>query len=112
MQGKKNKACRGVFSVRSVVFFVMMLRYPGVMVCLPVHLFGGQAWCTRNTCTVGDGYGHGQLVLPPLLIDANWGSDQNFDVLPRSCAKHVFSEAMAIMCAYIMAGQYHSMEGL
>ena len=50
----------------------MMLRYPGVMICLLAYYFwGGTGWCTG--CA-------GRDRISPLLTDASWRSGQILQV--------------------------------
>lgn len=75
----------------------MMLRYPGVMVCLPVHLFW-RAGVVYAKCLDGLEILHRTS---PFLTDTDWGSDENFSSVPWYGVKHVFAGAMSITGAYI-----------
>ena len=75
----------------------MMLRYPGVMVCLPVHLFW-RAGVVYRKCLHGLGMMHRTS---PLLTDTDWGSDEKISSAPWYGAKHVFARARAITGADI-----------
>lgn len=52
------------------MFFVMMLRYPGVMIDLPVYLFFGRAGVVIHVPIRFDG----GSCTPPLPTDATWDS--------------------------------------
>ena len=75
----------------------MMLRYPGVMVCLSVHL-SWRAGVVYMKCLDGFGILHRSS---PLLPDTDWGSDEKFSSVPWYGAEHIFARATAITVAYI-----------
>lgn len=102
---KNGKARRGVLSVRSAVFFVMMLRYPGVMTYLPVYY----VWEGRRGV---HGVLHRSGLESYISTDSGkLGSGQIFQVRHGTRASSYFPNRSNYMCIRL-AGLYTWIEGL
>ena len=84
------------------MFFVMMLRYPGVMIDLPVYLFLGRAGVVMYIMClyVFDG----GSCTPPLPTDATWDSGQVLLRLLRDRASTSFlSTGSSYVCIHTIS---------